>query len=99
MHTKTFFLRELPFEWHTEKATANRSKHGVDFETACQAFFDPFFLTLDAGVHSGEGRQAVIGMTAQWALLFVVFSERLDAIRLISARPATRLERGLYETQ
>ena len=99
MSTKTFSLRGIAFEWHIEKAAANQTKHGVDFETACQAFFDPFFLILDADLHSGERRQAVIGLTTAWRLLFVVFLERLDEIRVISARPATRLERCLYETQ
>lgn len=30
------------FRWNTEKALANFKKHGIPFEQACEAFFDPF---------------------------------------------------------
>ena len=45
-----------------------------------------------------EVRDAVIGMDTRWNLLFVVHIEVEDeAIRLISARRATRQERTAYE--
>ena len=47
----------------------------------------------------GEMREAVIGMTADWQVLYVVFVERDNAIRTISARPVTRQERLQYENQ
>lgn len=37
----------------------------------------------------GEARDAVLGMTRGWRLLFVVYHERGDVFRIISARPAT----------
>jgi hypothetical protein len=46
----------------------------------------------------GEVREAAIGLTEDWSLLFVVHVERReDAIRIISARPATPEERRQYE--
>jgi hypothetical protein len=43
-------------------------------------------------------REAAIGLTEDWSLLFVVHVERQeDAIRIISARPATPEERSHYE--
>lgn len=45
-----------------------------------------------------EARNAVIGMTESWEVLFVVHLERDgDAIRLISARRVTAKERNQYE--
>jgi uncharacterized DUF497 family protein len=45
-----------------------------------------------------EARDAIIGMDMRWHLLFVVHIElEEDAIRLISARKATRKERDDYE--
>ncbi len=44
-----------------------------------------------------EDRYIAIGKVGD--LLFVVFTERKDTIRLISARLATNVERGLYYDQ
>jgi uncharacterized protein len=85
------------FVWDVGKAALNKSKHGVSFETACEAFFDPFLRIEDASV-AGEQRNAVIGLALDWTLLFVVHSILDgDAIRIISARPATAHERRAYE--
>lgn len=92
-----YVLQEIPFEWDRGKAAANREKHGIDFELACEAFFDPFVRVLDRRHEASEVRQAVLGMTAGWRLLFVVFVEHGDVIRLISAREATSAERRQYE--
>jgi len=46
-----------------------------------------------------EERDGCIGYTEEEQLLFVVSIERqADAIRIISARPATNAERRLYES-
>ncbi|MGH7602171.1 MAG: BrnT family toxin [bacterium] len=44
-------------------------------------------------------REAVIGMTANWRLLYVAYTQRGRALRIISARPATNAERSDYENQ
>jgi uncharacterized DUF497 family protein len=85
------------FVWGSEKASRNENKHGVTFETACEVFFDPFVRVDDATVDE-ERRDAAIGLTNNWALLFVVHMLREgDTIRIISARPATVQERKTYE--
>ena len=94
-----FLLQGIQFAWDADKATANHEKHGVEFEQAAEAFFDPFLRVLDRGAESGALRHAVLGMTASWQLLFVVFVERGDVIRLILARAATAVERRHYEDQ
>lgn len=94
----SFTLNGIAFEWDDDKASANVRKHGVVFGTACEAFFDPFSLSADAGVIEGEVREAIIGLTVNWHLLYVVYAMREnDVIRVISARPATVTERRLYE--
>ena len=86
------------FRWDTDKANTNLKKHGIRFEQACEAFFDPFLRLVDASP-ADEARDAVIGFADDSTLLFVVHvvRERGGIIRIISARKATRAERRLYE--
>ncbi len=85
------------FIWNEAKAAANLSKHGVSFEEACEVFFDPFVRVEDASVPE-EARDAAIGMTEEWMIAVVVHLRKEDdAIRIISARPATAQERRAYE--
>ncbi len=91
--------RGIVFEWHTDKARINRQKHGVDFVAACEVFFDPFLMVLEDDTVHDEQRGALIGLTEQWRLLYVVYTLRGDTLRIISARPATIAERKLYENQ
>ena len=90
-------VQGITFTWDRRKALANRRKHGVSFETACEVFFDPFLRVVTEQEAAGEEREAVIGMTTGWQLLFVVFAIRGDTVRIISARKATRSERKTYE--
>ena len=71
-------------------------KHGVAFEQAAEAFFDPFLRAVDAR-SDDEARDAIIGMDERWDLLFVVHIAFEEEVRLISARKATRNERYVYE--
>jgi uncharacterized DUF497 family protein len=92
-----FLFHGQRFVWDSEKASGNAEKHGVKFEMACQVFFDPFIRIEDATVDE-EVRDAAIGLTEDWTLLFVVHLMREgDTIRIISARPATAWERRSYE--
>ena len=85
------------FRWNTAKALANFKKHGVRFEQACEVFFDPFLSLLDATADD-EAREAVLGLSEDWTLLFVVHVIReRGVIRLISARRATTGQRRIYE--
>lgn len=85
------------FEWDPGKAALNRRRHGVSFEKACAVFFDPFVRVVDAsGI--GEVREAALGLTEDWTLLFVDHVVRAgESIRIISARLATPAERRDYE--
>ena len=61
-------------------------------------FDDPYYIEMYDFEHSvDEDRYIAIGKVGD--VIFVVFTERKDAIRLISARLATSAERGLYYDQ
>lgn len=85
----------MKFEWDADKAALNLRKHGVRFETAARVFNDANRIELYDSEHStDEDRYNTIGMVDN--ILFVVYTERKNRIRLISARPANRKERSLY---
>ena len=65
----THRLHGIEFEWNKDKAESNSAKHGVDFETACEAFFDPFVMVLESEHHQREVRETLIGMTVHWKFL------------------------------
>ena len=89
---------DLKFEWDEEKDKINQDKHGISFETASYVFQDKFYIEMYDFEHSiDEDRYIAIGMVGD--LLFVVFTELGENIRLISARLATEKERRLYYDQ
>lgn len=88
----------LAFEWDERKAKRNAGKHGVSFDEASTVFSDPLALTIYDPVHSNdEDRYITLGESQQGRLLVVVFTDRNERIRIISARVATRRERKEYE--
>ena len=82
-------------EWDDKKAAINKQKHGVEFEDAALVFADENRLELHDDKHSqDEDRWQVIGMVDD--VLFVVYTERGEAVRLIMAREASPKERSVY---
>lgn len=85
----------LNFEWNREKAKLNKIKHGISFKTAVRVFNDPNrFEEFDWKHSFDEERWQVTGMADD--ILFVIYTERRDKIRIISAREATEVERSKY---
>jgi uncharacterized DUF497 family protein len=88
----------LRFVWDERKAATNRRKHGITFTEAATAFADPLSVTIPDPDHAGnEERFILIGQTRRMHIVVVAHVERGDVIRIISARPATRRERSVYE--
>jgi uncharacterized protein len=88
----------MEFEWDKSKAAANIKKHGVSFEEAKTVFNNPLAVIFDDEAHSfEEQREIIIGHSQSNRLMLVSFTERPNAIRIISARLATRIEREDYE--
>jgi uncharacterized DUF497 family protein len=88
---------ELVFEWDDEKDASNQEKHGISFAEATEAFFDPFNITIADPDHSTEEERFLLLGFAKREVLVVSFTERNDAIRIISSRRANAKERRLYE--
>ena len=85
----------LQFEWDEEKEQKNIAKHGIDFKTASHVFLDPNRMEYYDKAHSlDEDRYIVLGCVQ--GILYVVYTMRSDAARLISARMATATERRVY---
>src|SRR3989338_4370481 len=90
-------LQGITFVWDRNKAMENQRIHKVFFETACEAFFDPFLRVVDAH-RNFEERDGLIGTDKTGRLLFVVHIEQEgERIRIISARRAVTEERTSYE--
>jgi uncharacterized protein len=88
----------MEFEWDTSKAASNLNKHGVSFEEAQTVFDNPLAFIFEDEAHSiTEHREIIIGHSHRNRLLLVSFTERPNAIRIITARLVTRKEREDYE--
>jgi uncharacterized protein len=87
----------MRFQYDPAKAAANHRKHGVGFADAEGVFSDPLALVMEDPDAFGEHRYVAVGLGHLGELLVVVYSERAEEYRLISARRATREERRAYE--
>jgi uncharacterized DUF497 family protein len=96
-------MTRIEFDWDPAKARSNVAKHGVTFDQAMGVFADPLALSrLDDDQRADEERWITLGMAGVGRLLLVVHThielsgDRI-AIRIISARRATRREARQYE--
>jgi uncharacterized DUF497 family protein len=88
----------MHFEWDTVKDRKNLRKHGVTFEDASSVFYDLLAITGADPDHSEEEeRMVTFGVSSSGQFLVIAHTERSDAIRIISARVATKHERQIYE--
>lgn len=84
-----------PMEWDDRKNEINKRKHGISFETAAHVFEDINRIEYFGEAHSAdEDRFIVLGLVRK--VLFVVYTDRGDATRIISARKATEAETEVY---
>lgn len=88
----------MEFEWDEEKERRNIKKHGIDFDTAALVFGDSNRIEKYDHLHSDEeDRYITIGSIGGMAIVvMVVYTERGAAIRIISARVATKREKEAY---
>lgn len=98
VHTMTA-RRYIDFEWDDRKAAINIEKHGVSFDSAIEAFSDPYARIVPDVKHSDyEERFFLIGIDLKSRVLTVCYCERHRGltIRIISARRSTRNEERQY---
>ncbi len=87
----------MNYQWDPKKAKINYKKHGVDFADSVGVFEDEWSLTIKEQIAGGEQRFMTIGVDFLGHVIIVVYTYRDEDIRLISARPATKAERSMYE--
>ena len=88
----------MKYEWDPKKAINNLEKHQVGFDEASTIFDDPLFITFLDEEHSlKEERYITIGLSNKNRLLMVAHTERIDTIRIISARKVTKNEEKFYQ--
>jgi uncharacterized DUF497 family protein len=94
----------LRWSWDRKKAAANRTKHGLSFETAARVFDDPFHVSKP-DLHPDGDRWHTLGLVGPVLVLVVhtwpeAKSESDEPVgRIISARKATPRERKVYEEE
>ena len=84
----------MQFEWDEEKDRINRVKHGIDFETAKDLWDDTNRVEIQVS-YPIENRSIMIGKIGN-KLWTAIFTQRGDAIRVISVRRARKREAELY---
>ena len=88
----------MRFAWDSAKAEANERKHGVAFDEASTVFGDTLSVSGRDLEHSVvEIRWITLGLSSHGRVLVVSHTDRGGVIRIISARPATRKEKRIYE--
>ena len=88
----------LSFEWDPRKAASNLAKHAVSFEEAATVFGDPLGrISSDPRHSTDEERFVILGGSRLRRVLIVMFVDRGEAVRIVSARRATPRERRNYE--
>jgi uncharacterized DUF497 family protein len=88
----------LQFEWDLRKAAGNQIKHRVSFEDAATLFGDPLGRIVPDPRHSSEeDRFALLGLSKERRLPAVMYVERGEAIRIVSARRRPARSEGIMK--
>jgi uncharacterized protein len=87
----------MDYQWDPVKAQANAKKHGIEFADAIGVFDDPEAITIEDPDSEGEQRFLSIGLDILGRIIVVAYTYRVDDVRLISARKATKKEVRIYE--
>ncbi|MFM2064251.1 MAG: hypothetical protein RLZZ507_3922 [Cyanobacteriota bacterium] len=88
----------LQFEWDENKRLNNIRKHGIDFVDAVIIFENDNVIIEDDRFNYNEQRFIALGLLQGWVIV-IVYTEREDIIRIISARKATKYEQRTYFEQ
>ena len=86
------------FDWDDGNIYKNEKKHGLKWQLIEEVFFnEPLLLLEDLKHSSHECRCFALGQTDDETTLFVVFTKRVEKIRVLSARQMNKKERSIYE--
>ncbi len=91
-------MKTLKFDWDQWNVQKNEAKHGVSSLEAESCFYDPHHHIYEDLAHSAkEKRYILYGKGLENRILMVGFTLRKGKVRIITARPASRRERRIYE--
>ncbi len=88
----------MRFDWDPTKNVRNQQERGFGFDLAALIFEGDTIEWPDDRQDYGEARIRAIGV-ADGLILHVVFTDRGDIRRIISARMANRKERDQWQTR
>jgi hypothetical protein len=84
------------FEWDERKRRSNLKRHGIDFRDL-DRFFDGVVLAARSD-QKDEVRWIAVGFLDK-RVISVIYTQRSETCRIISARPARRKERAAYHAR
>lgn len=87
----------MQFEWDQVKNAKNKSKHGIDFDTARLLWKDENRIEIHAS-HPVEDRWIIIGRI-KYRLWTAIYTMRGEIVRIISVRRSREKETALYENK
>ncbi len=87
----------MKVEFDPAKNDTNVRKHGVSLADGDGVLLDPLAITIEEASFEGECRWVTVGVNSLGSLMVVVWTQRGESIRLISARRVTPTERRAYE--
>ena len=88
----------MHYEWDENKRIANLARHKVDFTNALDFQWDTAIETIDDRFDYDEERWVALGYIGN-RLHVMVYTFRVETIRIISLRKANNRERIYYEKQ
>lgn len=90
----------MRFEWDPAKNRTNRDKHGLSFEDASKLFASgvDYLVVYDARHSEQEDRFIAIGPIRRGVVVVVYTEHQDDAVRIVSARMATKQERQRFQS-
>lgn len=86
----------MEFEWDDAKSDRNRQERGFGYDVAALIFDGPVIEWCDVREAWGEARVVAVG-SVDGVILAVVYTDRGDVRRIISARRARKKECALWE--
>ena len=94
-------LKKIVFDWDQWNSQKNEIKHGVSIKEAESVFFDPQLKIFEDIKHSTgqEKRYIAHGLSLERRILMVGFTIRANRFRVITARPASKTERKIYDKE
>ncbi len=88
----------VSFEWDAAKERSNRAKHGVSFEQAQRAFFDPNRVIAEDLSHSDKEQRYYCFGWVDGGVMTVRFTWRTSRVRIFGAG-YWRRGKQIYEQQ